>query len=512
MATPHLLLHLPEKGKRLTSSPKAIEEYRSLAEKRGYVWLCKPGPPLEQLLLQELNSTLQQDEEVHVFLFVRLSLDDQELALYRAQLLDVKGPGSNVDTDHILIRLRGRSCGTWLKLADLKAVAAEQVNRLYDARTGQPVPIWTDLRTDLHVVGEGEPLTVQPQELGYSFWLLCLSQARTKSEFHRTWRFRPIATYQPGSAEFIVEHEAGTLQRVLIYDRVFGSPTYLTIIGIYELAELVPQGTSAGALLYAAHLREVVGFSDPPRLDPRYADELWGQLDIAQCPTDWDAMLSGNRVLLPLSNEDCERILSQANQGLELRSLDHSLPELIREVEEAQRSVAEAEPAVPDLTESLTTLETITAKPVHAVTEVECYHLLRALERALRGFIDRELSRVSHDWWAEGRLLLESRTRAEERKQKREHPFPWLSQQDLPTKEYLDFSDYAEIITLPRNWKDVFQPIFIRQEVIRGKLIELSMIRNDIAHMRELPPLDKETFIAVGRQLLLTIRGRLSDK
>jgi len=31
--------------------------------------------------------------------------------------------------------------------------------------------------------------------------------------------------------------------------------------------------------------------------------------------------------------------------------------------------------------------------------------------------------------------------------------------------------------------------------------------RNDIAHMRELAPLDKETFVAVVRQLLLAMRG-----
>ena len=162
---------------------------------------------------------------------------------------------------------------------------------------------------------------------------------------------------------------------------------------------------------------------------------------------------------------------------------------------------------IPDFTTSLAKLETITEKPTHSVTEVECYHLLRALERVLRDFIDSELSRVSQDWWTEGRLPMDSRTRAEERKQKREHPFPWLGQRDLPAKEYLDFSDYAEIITLDRNWKDVFQSIFVSPEVIRGKLIELNILRNDIAHMRELQPLDKETFIAVARQLFLTIRA-----
>lgn len=510
MQAPHLLLHLPEKGRRLDSSPKLIEEYRSLAEERGYVWLCKPGRPLEQSLRQELELALQQAEEVYVFLFVRLSLDDRQLALYRARLLDVQGPGPHADTEHVLPGLRGRSCGTWLKLADVKPVTPEHLNSLHDARTGDPVPIWSDLRTDLYVVvAKREPQAAQPEEPRYSFWLLCLSQARIKAEFDRTWRFRPIATYQPGSAAFIAEHAAAMPQRVLIYDRVFGSPTYLTILGIYEVSALIPQGTAAGALIYAAQLRQVANFSNPPKLDHRQPGGLWGQLDVAQRPGDWDAVVSGDRVLLPLSGEDYERILSQSGQVMELETSGRPRSGLPQAVEGVQRAPIAIGPEVPDLATSLVTLEAIAARPAHAVTEVECYHLLRALERALREFIDYELSRVAPDWWAEGRLPLESRARAEERKQKREHPFPWLSQQNLPAKEYLDFSDYAEIITMGRNWNEVFQPIFIHQEVIRGKLIELNILRNDIAHMRSLQPLDKETFISIGRQLLLTIRSRL---
>jgi hypothetical protein len=508
MSIPHLLLHLPDrKGKGFESSPKLIEEYLALAEERDYVWLCKPGAPLDPSLRQDFELALQQDDEIYVYLFVRLSLDERQLAIYRARLLGIQGPGPNADTEHTLPRFRG--CSSWLKLAGLEPTAAEQINRLYDARTGQPVPVWTDLRTDLHVVVEGDPWSLQPQEPRRSYWLLCLGQIRAKAEFDQSWRFRPIITYQPGSAEFVAEYEEDTPQRVLVYDRVFGSPTYLTILGIYEVADLVSQGTTAGALIYAVQLREAVGFLHPPQLDPRHAGELWHQLDIAQHPTDWAAMVSGDRILLSLTNKDYQYILSQVGLQVGLETLDQAPPKLIDDAAKIQGTKVEDETESSDLATSLGAFEAITAKPPHTVTEVECYHLLRALERALREFIDRELSRVSRDWWGEGRLPQENRARAEERKQKREHPFPWLSQQNLPSKEYLDFSDYAEIITMDRNWNEVFQPIFIRPEVIQGKLIEISILRNDIAHMRELPPLDKETFISVGRQLLLTIRGRL---
>ena len=506
VSTPHLLVHLPEKGERLESSTKLIEAYRSLATERDYVWLGKPGPPLKASLRQNLEQALGNNEEVYTFLFVRLGLDARQLALYRARLLEMQGPGPNADKEHTLPEFGRRSCGTWLKLTDFSSLDAEQVRRLYDPQTGQAVPIWTDLRADCYVVHEGDPLTTLSQEPGYGYWLLCLSQTRARAEFERSWRFRPIATYQPGSAEFIAEYEAANPQRVLVYDRVFGSSTYLAVLGIYEVTELLPQGTTAGALLYTAQLREVLSFSSMPRLDPSRDEGLWGQLEVAQRPAEWDALTSKERVLLPLSEGDCQRILAWA--GHRAAEMDRRSAESVGIIEEERGSLATVESELHDLAASMTELDAITAKRAQNVTDTECYHLLRTLERALREFIDRELSRVSRDWWAEGRLPRESRVCAEERKQKREHPFPWLSQQDLPAKEYLDFSDYAEIITMESNWREVFGPIFVRPEVIRGKLVELGILRNDIAHMRELKPVDKEAFIATGRQLLLAIRNR----
>ena len=206
--------------------------------------------PLDPALRQQLEAALQQGEEIFVYLFVRLSMEERQLALYRAKLLGTQGPGPHADTKHTLPRVRG--CGTWLKLADLRPAATDQIRRLYDAQTDQPVPVWTDLSTDFHLIIEGELWAAQPEEPCYSYWLLCLSQARAKAEFDRNWRFRPIATYQPGSVEFITEHEADTPQRVLVYDRIFGGPTYLAILGVYEVTELVPQGAPASQHIQGA--------------------------------------------------------------------------------------------------------------------------------------------------------------------------------------------------------------------------------------------------------------------
>ncbi len=234
------------------------------------------------------------------------------------------------------------------------------------------------MQANFYLVHEGEPIAAPLQEPGYNYWLLCLAQTRARSEFDRSWRFRPIATYQPGSAEFIAEYEATAPQRVLVYDRVFGSPTYLSVLGIYELAELTPQGTRAGALLYAAQLRQVAGFSKTPQLDPHHNAELWNQLDFAQQPTDWDALLSKERVLLPLSDQDYQRILAQADYRIALPSqpsLELASAETISPGAVGTRD--------PDLNVSLVDALAITTKPSRNVTETECYHLLRVLERAL---------------------------------------------------------------------------------------------------------------------------------
>ena len=80
----------------------------------------------------------------------------------------------------------------------------------------------------------------------------------------------------------------------------------------------------------------------------------------------------------------------------------------------------------------------------------------------------------------------------------------------VTSKKFLPGYIMVEMDLPERNWKQVFQPVFVRAEVVRGKLVELNVLRNDIAHMRELQPLDKEAFVAIVRQLFLTIQKSLS--
>lgn len=83
-----------------------------------------------------------------------------------------------------------------------------------------------------------------------------------------------------------------------------------------------------------------------------------------------------------------------------------------------------------------------------------------------------------------------------------------MERQDRPLYDYLDFSDLATIITMKNNWDDGFKAVFVRPEIVQVKLGEISPIRNDIAHHRDIPVQDREIFVSNARQILRTIRGK----
>ena len=109
--------------------------------------------------------------------------------------------------------------------------------------------------------------------------------------------------------------------------------------------------------------------------------------------------------------------------------------------------------------------------------------ILRSIEDLLRGCIERELSKVSNDWWAE-LIPLDIRRRSESRMSRRESVWPWYQATSQRLVDFLDFSDYKKIILDNKNWTDVFESVFGSQSFIESKLQELEPIRNDIAHSR----------------------------
>jgi ATP-dependent Lon protease len=115
--------------------------------------------------------------------------------------------------------------------------------------------------------------------------------------------------------------------------------------------------------------------------------------------------------------------------------------------------------------------------------EKEQHLMLDELENALRRCIKSNLEKLDKNWWNE-RVPPDIRQNAEERQSKDE-----LKQELI---QYLDFSDYAKIIMRRDNWREVFQNIFDKPEILTTKLKELEPIRNSLRHGRRLTEEQKE--------------------
>ena len=118
------------------------------------------------------------------------------------------------------------------------------------------------------------------------------------------------------------------------------------------------------------------------------------------------------------------------------------------------------------------------------LSQKESYELLKKFEQKLRHIIEIELSKISSDWWKQ-RIPEDVRESALQRKKKNESPWAWIMDQN-PLIDYIDFADYAKIISRRDNWKQVFSNIFGNKDELVSKLKELEPIRNTIMHSRNL--------------------------
>lgn len=56
---------------------------------------------------------------------------------------------------------------------------------------------------------------------------------------------------------------------------------------------------------------------------------------------------------------------------------------------------------------------------------------------------------------------------------------------------YLDFADLEKVLLRDDNWRDAFEFIFRRKDILRGYMAELSPLRNTVAHNRKNSDLDQ---------------------
>jgi hypothetical protein len=111
----------------------------------------------------------------------------------------------------------------------------------------------------------------------------------------------------------------------------------------------------------------------------------------------------------------------------------------------------------------------------------EAYSLLQQLEVALNGLVQRQLSKVTPDWW-KIRIPDDIREEAEGRKERDQKPWGWYKVPDLHLIHYLTFADYAKVIGKKDNWRDAFAEVFGDRDIILARLRELEPIRNIVMH------------------------------
>jgi len=112
------------------------------------------------------------------------------------------------------------------------------------------------------------------------------------------------------------------------------------------------------------------------------------------------------------------------------------------------------------------------------------YKRVKKLEVTLRKLIESKLSKNDPNWW-KTRIPDDVQDNAKKRKRKNESPWNWIKGGN-PLIDYIDFGDYAKIISRRDNWNEFFSLIFINKNELSSKLGELEPIRNAIMHSRDI--------------------------
>lgn len=133
--------------------------------------------------------------------------------------------------------------------------------------------------------------------------------------------------------------------------------------------------------------------------------------------------------------------------------------------------------------------------------------ILKNFENNFRLFIQRTLeNEIGKDWWKQA-VPQDVQNTCSDLKEKRER-LTGPSEESYPMIYYADFNDYYKIIEKRDNWSKVFRKYFPDLAWIKTKLLtELSPIRNDIAHSRELTPDIAQKLRSITDEILKRIKG-----
>jgi len=143
-------------------------------------------------------------------------------------------------------------------------------------------------------------------------------------------------------------------------------------------------------------------------------------------------------------------------------------------------------------------------------SNLEAYRLLKKLESRMRQFIEKELSEINIQWWKQ-LIPRDVKQNAEERKDKDENRKNWKFKKQ-PLINYIDFTDFAKVLTQKNNWKEKFQYVFRDKNKIDAQLKEIEPIRNAISHSRDLDPLEERQLKFYSEEILRSISYYYNNK
>lgn len=124
-------------------------------------------------------------------------------------------------------------------------------------------------------------------------------------------------------------------------------------------------------------------------------------------------------------------------------------------------------------------------------TNIDVYCLLYCIEVGVRELIIEEMTRHFRGRWWKQRLPSDVKQKYQNARDT-EQRTPWTQLVPHHPLYYVDFPDLQKIIARQDNWKDVFEDVFGRRDIVSSTLRELEPIRNKIAHNRKATPKDLE--------------------
>ncbi|MBU7041197.1 MAG: hypothetical protein HXS45_10320 [Theionarchaea archaeon] len=180
-----------------------------------------------------------------------------------------------------------------------------------------------------------------------------------------------------------------------------------------------------------------------------------------------------------ISLEDIEGILEEMKEKGTIRYYKDPLRFVIEDKKAYKRFLREyvLPPALEEFSEKVQ--QSIRSNP-------QAYAVLSEFEEGFRGFLEQVLQKGSERW--EERIPSDTL----ERLKVRQHDARIRKKTVYSLLHYTDFPNYLSIILYRtervNNW-DLFEPYFISIGWIKGRLIEMNEIRNDLAHPKPLEPL-----------------------